>query len=299
MHDYGSRKLIIVGGPTASGKTGLGIRIAQHYKTEVISADSRQIYRELNIGVARPTKEELGKVVHHFIADHSIFQPLNAGSYADKARTLINELFKEHDVLVVVGGTGLYIKALLEGMDKLPPANEALRKELKEVLNNNGIEALQARISDERKRAMNEDDLKNPQRLIRAIEIEQGEPVSSADIRDFEYGFDVIKLAVDLPREYLYDRINRRVDLMVSEGLEQEAMSVQEHKDLIVLRTVGYTEWFKVFDGEYTKEQAIDKIKQHSRNYAKRQLTWFRRDPEFIWISEKEAKGPVEEIIPS
>jgi tRNA dimethylallyltransferase len=242
----------------------------------IISADSRQVFKELSIGVAKPSQEELNKVQHYFIDHCSIHEAYNAGQYATDARQLINELFGTLNDIVICGGTGLYIKALLNGLDPLPPQNPELRQRLQNNFETHGIAALQTELQSLSENAFQQVDHNNPQRLIRAIEIYLSPPVTNTSLPKFTHEFEVNKLILDMDRSLLYQRIDNRVDQMIDMGLEQEAKNLIEHKDLNALQTVGYKEWWPYFDGSYSKAEAIDKIKQHSRNYAKRQITWFK-----------------------
>ncbi len=270
------KKLTIVAGPTAVGKTAFAIELAKKLDSPIISADSRQVFKELNIGVARPSEEQLSEVKHYLIAHTSIHQPYNAGVFAKEARMIINQLFEKHDDLVVCGGTGLYIKALINGFDPLPPSNEILRQELEENYASLGIEFLQEKLKSLSVDLYNKTEILNPQRLIRAIEIGSAEEVPVSDIPDFSWEFETEYKVLTMDRNELYDRINRRVDEMVEMGLEKEAKDLEEFQELNALQTVGYSEWWPYFRGENKIEFTIDKIKQHSRNYAKRQETWFK-----------------------
>lgn len=283
MANQPTKRLIVIAGPTAVGKTAFAIRVAQHFDTEIISCDSRQLYKELKIGVARPSREELATVPHHFIATHSIHHNYDAGTYARDVDAKLKELFAMHDTVIMAGGTGLYIKAATEGLDALPPQNEQLRQQLGFILNTEGLEALQD-IADGAGVSKEKVDFANPQRLIRAIEIAQGE-ADRADTQPAEKEYTTSYYYIDKDREQLYDRINKRVDVMLAEGFEKEAKKVYANKDLNALNTVGYKEFFKYFDGEWTRDHAITKMKQHTRNYAKRQLTWFRNQGNYIQIS--------------
>lgn len=270
------KKLTIVAGPTAVGKTAFAIELAKKLDSPIISADSRQVFKELNIGVARPSEEQLSEVKHYLIAHTSIHKPYNAGVFAKEARLIINQLFEKHDNLVVCGGTGLYIKALINGFDPLPPSNEKLRQELEEIYASLGIEFLQEKLKSLSVDLYNKTEILNPQRLIRAIEIGSAEEVPVSDIPDFSWEFETEYKVLTMDRNELYDRINRRVDEMVEMGLEKEAKDLEEFQELNALQTVGYSEWWPYFRGENKIEFTIDKIKQHSRNYAKRQETWFK-----------------------
>lgn len=270
-----NKKLILVTGPTAIGKTAKAIQIAQQKNTCIISADSRQVYKEMRIGVARPTDDELTSVEHHLIAHVSIHDDYNAGKYANEARALINSLWQNKDEIVVCGGTGLYINALIKGLDPLPPKNDILRNELMEILEKEGLTALQNLLKIKDEEAFNRIEISNPQRVIRAIEIAVSEKPKESNLIPFEYDYDLETILMELPREEVYERINHRVDIMVEEGLEDEVKSLYEYRHLNALQTVGYSEWWPYFDGNEKREKVIEKIKQHTRNYAKRQVTWF------------------------
>jgi len=268
------KKIWLIIGPTAAGKTDYSIRLAQKLSCPILSADSRQIYKELNIGVAKPTQSQLNEVKHYFINHVSIFDDYNVGKYVNEARQLINELFQTYNDIIVCGGTGLYINSLINGIDVLPSKNEALRNELNLLIETNGIEFVIEKYESLLNAKLIES--KNPQRIIRAIEIGLQEKPISDPIVSIEYPFEVNVDLIELPREQLYQRINARVDQMIEDGLEEEARFFYKHKDLNALKTVGYSEWWPYFENEISKEMAIEKIKQHTRNYAKRQVTWFK-----------------------
>ena len=276
-----NKRLIVIAGPTAVGKTELTIRLAQYFETEIISCDSRQLYKELKIGVARPSDKELKAAKHHFIASHSIHDEYNAGKYARDVNSLLQKLFTQHDVVIMTGGTGLYIKAATEGLDLLPTKNEKLREQLNYILETEGLAALQS-VAKSMDIVDTELDFDNPVRLIRAIEIKEGEsnPTEAVQVPEYETTY----LYLDRDRDELYDRINKRVGTMLDMGLEDEARTVHDHKDLNALHTVGYKEMFSYFDGEWTYEHTVEKIKQHTRNYAKRQLTWFRNQENYTMV---------------
>lgn len=282
------KTLIVIAGPTAIGKTALAIKIAQFYQTEIISADSRQFFREMSIGTAKPNPIELAAAKHHFINSHSINEEVNVGSFEKEALEKINELFKTHDVLVMVGGSGLYINAVLYGFDELPKADEKLREELNRRLEVEGIIALQNQLKILDPAYYQEVDIQNPQRVIRALEvcISSGKPFSSFRKTTIKNRpFQSVLIGLDMEREKLYQRINQRVDLMMQEGLLDEVKSLIEYQHLNALKTVGYSEIFNYLNGEWTLEQAVDKIKQNTRNFAKRQLTWFRKNKEILWFN--------------
>lgn len=273
-----SKHIIAVVGPTAVGKTARAIEIAQKFQTEIVSADSRQVYREMNIGVARPSVEELSAVPHHFIASHSIHQPLTAGQFEREALETLSNLFQVHDTVVVVGGSGLYIKALVEGLDNLPK-DDQVRAGLMEEGESVGWDQLSKKLEELDPEYARTADLKNPRRLVRALEVMAitGKKFSELRLKAaLERPFTTTYENMEMDRSELYDRINRRVDDMMELGLLEEVRTLISFQRLEPLQTVGYAEFFPYFDGEYSLDFAVDKVKQHSRNYAKRQLTWFK-----------------------
>ena len=286
-----TKTLIVVVGATGSGKTDLSLRLATHFAAPILSTDSRQVYRGLPIGTAQPTAEQLATAEHHFIASHELTDNFNCGEYEVQALVRLEELFQKHDTVVAVGGSGLYIQALCEGMDDLPQADEELRKTLSERLKNEGIESLLAELQHLDPTYYEQVDRQNPSRVLRAVEVclQTGQPYSSLRTGEKrERNFRILKVGIDWVREALYDRINRRVDMMIDEGLEAEARAVYHLRHLNSLQTVGYREMFEYFDGTISREEAIELIKRNSRRYAKRQMTWFRRDEEIRWFSPEE-----------
>jgi tRNA dimethylallyltransferase len=288
------KTLITIAGPTAIGKTALAIEVAQYYQTEIISADSRQFFKEMSIGTAKPNAQELAEAPHHFVNSHSIHDTFTVGDFEKQAIQKIEDLFQKHDVLVMVGGSGLYINAVLYGFDELPKADEELRNQLNQQLAYQGIEPLQKQLQELDPIYYQEVDTQNPQRIIRALEvcISTGKPFSSfRKTESKKRSFNSIVIGLDMEREKLYNRINQRVDVMMKEGLLEEVKSLQEFQHLNALKTVGYSEIFNYLNGEWKLDQAIDKIKQNTRNFAKRQLTWFRKKEGIVWFkpSEKEA----------
>ena len=275
------KTLIVIAGPTAAGKTAISIELAKYLNTEIISCDSRQVYKELNIGVARPSEEELQAVKHHLIAHRSIQDSYNAGLFADEANAIMDSLFHFNNYVVMTGGTGLYIKAATEGLDPLPTANEELRQKLKRSYETNGISELQS-LAKELEINENEVDFNNVQRLIRAIEIKTFQHRTTKE--KTENGYDTLYFYVNRDRTELYNRINARVDIMMKASFEDEARTVYPYRNLNALKTVGYNELFSHFDGDTTLEEAINKIKQKTRNYAKRQLTWFRNQGDYTEV---------------
>ncbi len=281
-------RLVVIVGPTGSGKTDLSIRLAEYYRAPILSTDSRQIYKGMPIGTAQPEPGQLQRVEHHFIATHDITQDFNCGQFETEALRLLGELFAEHDTVIAVGGSGLYVRALCEGMDDLPEGSPELRAALAERLRREGLPVLAEELRRLDPEYYGQVDRENPARVLRALEVclQTGRPYSS-----FRTGtrrrrdFGIVKIGVDLPREALYERIDRRVDLMMEAGLEAEARSLYPFRHLNALQTVGYKELFAYFDGTCTREEAVERIKRNSRRYAKRQLTWFRRDPEVRWFA--------------
>ncbi|MDX5321773.1 MAG: tRNA (adenosine(37)-N6)-dimethylallyltransferase MiaA [Bacteroidota bacterium] len=269
------KKLIVLGGPTASGKTKLAIELAKALHTEIINADSRQFYQEMSIGTAVPSAEELAEVKHHFIQSHSAETPLSAMDFEEQAMPLVEELFKQHDYVIVCGGSGLYLQALAEGLDPLPPADLEYREQLEAQLAQEGVQSLAAMLMEKDPEKAASMDLKNPRRVIRALEILAAPPLEPASPKK-ERTFQIIPLFLNLDREQLYQRIDDRVDQMMEQGLYEEAQGLLPLRDSSALQTVGYRELFDHFDGKMDLETTVAKIKQHTRNYAKRQLTWFR-----------------------
>lgn len=282
-----SKRLLVVVGPTGSGKTDLSIRLARYYAAPVLSTDSRQVYRGMPIGTAQPSVDQLQAAEHHFIASHDIKDNLSCGEYEVQALERLEKLFADHDYVVAVGGSGLYVRALCEGMDDLPQADESLRAELGRRLEAEGVGALAEQLRELDPVYYEVVDRTNPARVVRALEVclQTGRPYSeqrTGERRSRPFG--IVKIGVDLPRSELYDRINRRVDRMLADGLEAEARAMYPYRELNALQTVGYREFFDYFDGRTSYDEAVELIKRNSRRYAKRQLTWFRRDPEIRWF---------------
>ncbi len=286
-----SRRIEIILGPTGVGKTAYAIRRALECGSPVISCDSRQIYKELCIGTAVPSEEELAAVKHYFIRTVPITENYTAGIYEVQAMELVNSLFAQgHETLVMCGGSMLYIDAFCYGLDDFPEVPLQLRQHLMECLRSEGVEVLAEQLRELDPVSYGEIDLSNGQRVIRALEVSMytGEPFSSFKTRRFkERDFEIVKIGLDRPREELYERINARVLDMMDRGLEEEARSMLPHRDLPALQTVGYKEMFGYFDGEYDLDEAVRRIQVNTRHYAKRQLTWWRRDSEINWVSLK------------
>src|SRR6185312_5833518 len=276
---------IIVCGPTAVGKTDYGIQLAEEYNTEIISADSRQCFRELNIGVAKPSPEQLKKVHHYFIDTHSIHEEVNAKIFEEYALNAVHTIFQKNETAVMVGGTGLYIKAFAEGLDAIPEVREDIRKEINEQYLSNGYEWLYTELKNRDPVFFAKGEIKNPQRMLRALEVKLSTGTSIINFHSKQKAkrkFDVKFRLLELPREKLYKNINDRVDLMIENGLLKEAELLYPFKYLNSLQTVGYRELFEYFDGKYSLEKAVEEIKKNTRHYAKRQMTWFRKNLENI-----------------
>lgn len=292
-----AKTLIIVTGPTAIGKTRIAIETAKFFHTEIVSADSRQIYRELSIGTAVPSPEELAEIKHHFIHSHSILENYNASRYETEAIGLLENLFNIYDAVVMTGGSMLYIDAVCSGIDTMPDVNPELRDNLKTRLKEEGIESLRLQLKKLDPVYYSRVDLKNPARIVHALEISlmTGKPYSSFRTSPKkERPFSIIKIGLDCGRTELHRRINRRVDQMLEAGLEDEARKVYPLKNLNALNTVGYREFFTCFSGEISKEKAIEWIKRNTRRYARKQLTWFRKDPEINWFHPDEPEKIIE-----
>lgn len=279
--------LIVLTGPTGIGKTKTGIEIAKYFKTEIVSSDSRQIFRELKIGTAVPCSLELAAVKHHFIQSHSIFETYNASRYENDALDLLDTLFKNHDLVLLVGGSMLYIDAVCNGIDVMPDADPEIRKRLNEKLENEGLESLRFQLKKLDPVYYNSVDLKNPNRIIHALEISimTGKPYSTFRSNPKKTRpFSIIKIGLNCDRNMLHHKINLRVDQMIESGLETEARNLYCSKQLNALNTVGYRELFSFIDGRSTRDQAIELIKRNTRRYARKQLTWFRNDSEMNWF---------------
>ena len=283
-----NRRLIVVVGPTASGKTDLSIALARHYNAPILSTDSRQVYKGLPIGTAYPSAEQLQAVEHHFIAERELTEDFNCGQYEKEALERLDTLFKSVNTIVAVGGSGLYIRALCEGMDSLPEADATLREQLATRLQNEGVECLSDQLRELDPKYYQIVDRNNPARIMRALEVCLSSGQKYSELRKGERkerDFQIVKIGVSMPREQLYDRVNRRVEMMIAAGLEAEARSVLAYRHCNSLHTVGYSEMFDYFDGKTTLDEAIEQIKRNTRHYAKRQMTWFRRDEQIAWFA--------------
>ncbi len=282
------KTVIVVAGPTAVGKTAVAIDLALAFNTSIISADSRQCFRELSIGVARPSEEELRQVHHDFIASHSITEEITAASFEQYALQKAEEIFLTKDVVVLAGGTGLYIKAFCEGLDEVPAVPPEIRTHIIKQYDANGIDWLQEQLREKDPSFFEKGEMKNPQRMMRALEVMEATGRSVIDFRTGKTvtrNFNIIKIGLELPREFLYQRINTRVDDMISAGLVEEVKMLLPYRDLNALQTVGYAELFACFDHTISLERAIELIKQNTRRYSKRQMTWFKKDSAFTWFN--------------
>ena len=285
--------LVVIAGPTASGKTVLAIEAALQFKTEIISADSRQFFREMNIGTAKPTDGQLSKVKHHFINFLSIHDSYDAGKYENDALNQLDRLFSKKDIVILTGGSGLYIDAVCNGFDRLPERDENLRKQLVEIFMRKGISALREKLKSLDEKYYTQVDLNNHQRLMRAIEVCVLTGKKYSELRHRKKtprSFSVIKFGLEVERKILYDRINSRVEEMVNNGLIEEAKALYPFRKLNSLQTVGYKELFSFFEGRTSLEEAVYLIQRNTRRYAKRQLTWFRKDREITWLNSQSKK---------
>jgi tRNA dimethylallyltransferase len=281
------KALVVLAGPTAIGKTSCGIRLASHFGCEIISADSRQIYRETTIGTAVPSQEELAQVRHHFIQTASVKQNYNASIFENQVLAKLEELFKEQNLVLMVGGSGLYIDAVCEGIDDLPATDPMLRKSLQGRLEKEGLEALCRQLLELDPVSYGRVDLKNHLRVLKALEvsIQTGRPYSSfLSNSKKKRAFRILRIALDMEREELYSRINRRVELMMEAGLLDEVREVQDLKGYSAMKTVGYRELFRVLDGEISLDEGVDLIKRNTRKFARKQLTWFRKEDRYQWF---------------
>ncbi len=279
--------LITIVGPTAIGKTTLSIELAKHFNTAIISCDSRQFYKEMSIGTAVPEPEELAVAPHYFIQNKSIFDNYNVGEFERDALATLDTLFLKNKVVIMVGGSGLYADAVTKGLDSFPKVSPEIRRNLTQQLQEKGIESLQKQLQELDIEAYNTIAIDNPQRLTRALEICIGSGKTYSSFKNkskITRNFNTIKIGLQADRTILYDRINKRVEMMVEKGLFEEAKKLYQHKDLNALQTVGYREIFNYFDGTFTKDFAISEIQKNTRRFAKRQLTWYRKDNEINWF---------------
>lgn len=283
-----NKTCVIIVGPTGVGKTSLAIELARHYKTEIISADSRQCFQELDIGVVKPSGAQLREVKHWFINSHSVQDEINAKVFEEYALQKTGDIFTEHDVAVVAGGTGLYIKTFCEGMDPVPEIDPEIREVIITDYKNNGLQWLQAEIKKKDPAYYAKGEIQNPQRIMRALEVKLS---TGSSITEFQSNkkkgrdFSIIKIGLELPKEELHQNINNRVDQMMASGLLNEVSSLSPFKNLNALQTVGYKELFHHLEGKYSLDESIEQIKINTRHYAKRQMTWFKKDKEVKWFS--------------
>lgn len=292
--------LITIVGPTAIGKTALSIQLANYFKSDIISCDSRQFFKEMTIGTAVPSVDELNAAKHHFIQNRSIFDAYNVGEFERDALAKLEELFLENPIQIMVGGSGLYVDAVLNGLDYFPEVDPKIRENLTKELQEKGIESLQEKLHKLDVETYNTIALDNPHRIMRALEICIGSGKTYSEFKNKPKeprNFNAIKIGLTADREIIYNRINQRVDLMIENGLIEEAQNLHQHKNLNALQTVGYRELFSFFDNEFTKEFAIAEIKKNTRRFAKRQITWFKRDEKTLWFDYKsDAETIISEI---
>lgn len=290
---------VIVTGPTASGKSSIAIQLAQHFRTEIISADSRQCFKELNIGVAKPSAKQLQDVKHYFINSHSIHEEVNAAVFEEYALEKVNRIFVSHETAVMVGGTGLYIKAFCEGLDDIPAAPKKIREEIESAYKARGMEWLQIEVKKHDPEFYAVGEIHNPRRLMRALEVRKTTGKSLINFRignSVPRNFKIIKIGLQIPKVQLHQQINTRVDEMILNGLVDEVKSLLPNQYLNALQTVGYSEIFDYLRGKITLPSAIDQIKQNTRQYAKRQMTWFRKDKEIIWFGSGQGSEVVQHL---
>lgn len=293
------KQLIVISGPTASGKTSLSVELAKHFNTCVLSADSRQFYKEVSIGTAKPSLEEMDDVPHYFIGSHQLSDEVTAAQFEREALELLKELFQEHEVVILTGGSGMFVDALCNGLDDIP-TSKSLRDELQQEVNQGNLSSLLEELKATDPIYFEQVDRKNPVRVVRAIEVIRltGRPYSQLrKSKPKKRPFNVQRFVIEHDREFLYDRINRRVDIMMNAGLLDEVKSVIEFRHLSSMNTVGYKELFNYLDGNCSLEEAIEMIKQNSRRYAKRQITWLKRNPEAQWVPFTATEKMVKQII--
>ncbi len=294
------KQLLVLSGPTGSGKTSLSIPLAQQLHAPILSADSRQFYREIPIGTAAPTPQELAAAPHYLVGHLSIHDDYNVYRYEHDALTLLEELFETQSHVLLVGGSGMYIDALCNGIDNIPDTDPEIRRACVEKFEQEGLDAIRFELSRIDPISYRQVDLKNPKRILRALEVSlsSGKPYSSfRTATKKERNFEIVRIVITLPRELLYERINQRVDLMIAAGLEEEARNMHPYKNLNALKTVGYSEFFEYFEGNITRDEAIDLIKRNSRRYAKRQLSWFGRDNSATWFESPTSETLMQYIL--
>jgi len=286
--DNRTKYLIIIFGPTGVGKTDLSIDIAEHFGSEILSCDSRQIYKELNVGVAKPDKDQLSRIIHHFIGSVSIHQHYSIYQYESDVLKLLDNYFINHDIAIMCGGSGLYIDAVCNGIDEMPDHDKNIRAGIIDMYKNQGIHALRFELKRIDPVYYSQVDLKNPNRMMRAIEVYYQTGKRFSEFRKNKIrqrNFQIIKIGINLDREQVYERINKRVDKMITNGLLEEVQELKSYKNLTALRTIGYTELFMVLNNEIELHNAIEMIKRNTRHYARRQITWFKRYVDAAWFS--------------
>ena len=290
------KTLVVMAGPTAVGKTTCGIEVAKHFRTEIVSADSRQVFRETSIGTAVPSLQELSDVKHHFIQTVSLKDPYHASRYEQEVLEDLHQLYKRYDTVLMVGGSGLYINAVCQGIDDLPSSDPVLREKLLKRLENEGLAPLTAELKRLDPLSYDRIDLKNHMRVLKALEvsIQTGKPYSGfLSASHKERPFRILRMALDMEREALYERINRRVDRMMKDGLLAEVEGLYSFRNYTTMKTVGYRELFRTLDGEIPLEEAVDLIKRNTRKFARKQLTWFRKDNLYKWFSPDDVEGMI------
>ena len=295
-----AKTLIAVVGPTAIGKTALSIKLANHYNTEIVSADSRQFYKEMTIGTAVPSKEELSAAKHHFIQNLSVTEDYSVGDFERDGLALLEKLFKVQDIVILVGGSGLYVDAIVKGLNHFPDVDESIRLKLNDCLKNEGLEPLQNQLKTLDPKYFEKVDIHNPHRVIRALEIcigTQKTYTSFLEQDKEERPFNTITVGLEADRTKIYERINDRVDIMMAEGLLKEVKSLEPYKNYNALNTVGYKELFNYLDDEWSLEFAISEIKKNTRRFAKRQLTWFKKNSDTLWFNYKTDKQTIIKVI--
>jgi len=299
MAVWKEKTLVSVVGPTAIGKTALAIQLAQYFNTEIISADSRQFFKEMEIGTAKPNINELGAAKHHFIDSHSIQQLFSTGDFEVEGLKKLEEIFAHHNLAIMVGGSGLYVNALINGLDEMPEIDLSIRTQLNEQFKIEGIAPIQSKLAEVDPEYFSKVDQQNPQRMIRGLEVflSTGQKLSSMlSATKKERPFNIVKIGLNTDRAMLYNRINSRVDQMISSGLIKEVESLSGFRTYNALNTVGYSEIFEYLDGKISLEDAISSIKQNTRRFAKRQLTWFRRDEEINWFEPDQGNQVIDHI---
>jgi tRNA dimethylallyltransferase len=284
--------LVVIAGPTASGKTQVAVELAKQLQTEILSFDSRQCYRGMNIGTAKPTSEEQRGIAHYFIDSHPVAEPMDAALFADYGQVILDKLFKKYKVIVAVGGTGLYLKALTEGLDLIPEIPTEIRNKARDLYQNEGLAVLQQTLFALDPEFANIGEWQNPQRLMRSLEViwYTGQPIHHFQKKQFSHRpFEVLLLGLDVPRSVLVERIDQRVDAMMAAGLQEEVKQLYAQRHLNALQTVGYQELFNHFDGKCSLTTSVEQIKIHTRQYAKRQVTWFKKQKDILWIAPDKA----------